>query len=221
MYHQKVLEGGFGIFISASHRLRQVVCLVSSLYPKLIYANSSYSLIFKADIKTRSMFSSNFTEQKQMSPCLDSITARRTFCHLSSTDHYISCSPRKGGHTLLLSARALTGCRQTWCSPLLVHLQQAGRRAHPDLSGDQAVGQWLGRQQGPRADLHRGRDDRHPGANRTGRVKRQRCHRPVRNGGLEQRMFTKNFSTWLQILHSRQRRSFTRLKDSVYHHIIC
>lgn len=156
-----------------------------------------------------------------MSPCLDSITARRTFCHLSSTDHYISCSRQKGGHTLLLSTRALAGCSQTWCSPLLVHLQQAGRRAHLDLSGNQAAGQWLSRQQGSRADLHRGRDDRHPGANRTGRVKRQRRHRPVRNGGLEQRMFTKNFSTWLQILHSRQRSSFTRLLRFFFSWCLC
>lgn len=78
---------------------------------------------------------------------------------LSSTNYRFSCLFDQGGHALLLSAGTLAGCSQTGRSPLLVHLQQAGRGAHPDHSGGQAAGLWLGRRQGPRADVHRGGDD--------------------------------------------------------------
>lgn len=129
----------------------------------------------------------------------------------SSTNYKTSCLFDQGGHALLFSARTLAGRSQTGRSPLLVHLQQAGWGAHPDLSGGQAARLRLGGWQSSRADVRCGGDDWHPGADWTGRVEWQRCHGPVRVRGLEHRMFTKNSCTSFLILHSRQTSSSTRV----------
>lgn len=129
----------------------------------------------------------------------------------------------QGGHPLLLGTRALIGGGQTRRSPLLVHLQQAGWRTHSDQPGGQATGQRLGQQQRRGADLHRGRDDGHPGANGTGRAERQRRHRPIGIRGLGQRMFTKTFSispphhvSVSRSFLSKQTSSFMKLNSTAY-----
>lgn len=104
-------------------------------------------------------------------------------------------TPPPGGHALLLGTGAGFGRSQAGRSPVLVHLQQAGRGAHAGGAGGQAGGRRLGQQQSRGAHLHRRGDDRHPGAIRTGRAERQHRHRPIGVRGLEQRMFTKTLST--------------------------